>query len=262
MIEGVRKTAFEVAEKAGNQGPVTRADRETDALLKAELTRLVPDAAWLSEETADDPARLTTERVWIVDPLDGTREFVTGVPEYAVAVALVERGEAVLSVVYNPPKDEMFWATRGGGCCAATGNREPGSGKRIAVAEGRALLASRSETKRGEFEPLRAAWDVVPVGSIEYKLALIAAGQGAATVSRGPKWEWDVCAGALLVREAGGIVSEALGGPLRYNRPRPKVAGILAGAPQAYGRLLDAVTRIGTSDRMAELDRDAGQAGP
>lgn len=249
VIEEVRKAAFEVVEKAGDQGPVTRADREADALLKAELMRLVPDAAWLSEETADDPARLAAERVWIVDPLDGTKEFVTGVPEYAVAVALVERGEPVLGVVYNPPKDEMYWALRGEGVRMGGGKREAGS-----VAEGTSLLASRSETKRGEFEPLRASWDVVPVGSIEYKLALIAAGKGSATVSRGPKWEWDVCAGALLVTEAGGRVSEALGGPLAYNRPRPKVAGILAGAPQAYDRLLADVKRIGASDRMAELD--------
>ena len=247
VIEAVRQTAFEVAQK-GDQGPVTRADREADALLKAELRRLVPDAAWLSEETADDPARLAAERVWIVDPLDGTKEFVAGVPEYAVAVALVERGEAVLGVVYNPPKDEMYWAIRGGGTSSGLQLGVPG------VREGSRLLASRSETKRGEFEPLRAAWDVVPVGSIEYKLALIAAGKGAATVSRGPKWEWDVCAGALLVTEAGGRVSEALGAPLRYNQPRPKVAGILAGAPAAYATLLADVRRIGASDRMAELD--------
>jgi myo-inositol-1(or 4)-monophosphatase len=245
VIEDIRATAFEVREKAGDQGPVTRADREADALLKAELRRLVPEAAWLSEETADDPARLGAERVWIVDPLDGTKEFVAGVPEYAVAVALVERGEPVLGAVYNPPRDEMYWAIRGGGTH---------HGLETGVKEGKRLLASRSETKRGEFEPLGASWDVTPVGSIEYKLALIAAGRGAATVSRGPKWEWDVCAGALLIQEAGGKVSEALGGPLAFNRGRPKVAGVLAGAPEAYDRLLDAVKKIGASDRMAELD--------
>ena len=82
---------------------------------------------------------------------------------------------------------------------------------------------------------------------------MVAVGKGAVTVSRGPKHEWDVCAGALLVKEAGGVVSEALGGPLAYNRPRPKVAGILAGAPQAYEWLLDQVRSVGASDRMAEL---------
>ena len=251
VIEDVRRTALHVVEKAGGQGPVTQADREADALLRAELRRLLPEAAWLSEETADDPARLAAERVWIVDPLDGTREFVAGVPEYAVAVALVERGEAVLGVVHNPPKDEMYWAVKGHGTRSGRGTREAGS-----VAEGSRLLASRSEVKRGEFAALRAAWDVAPVGSIAYKLALIAAGNGAATLSRGPKWEWDVCAGSLLVREAGGVVSEALGGVLRYNKPRPKVAGILAGAPAACARLLAQVARIGASDRMAELNGD------
>ena len=101
---------------------------------------------------------------------------------------------------------------------------EGGNGKRETVGEGARLLASRSETKRGEFRPFESNWEVVPVGSIQYKLAMVAVGKGAATGSRGPKHEWDVCAGALLVKEAGGVVSEALGGPLAYNRPRPKVA--------------------------------------
>jgi myo-inositol-1(or 4)-monophosphatase len=258
VIEGVRNTAFEVVHKEGDQGPVTRADREADALLRAELLRLVPDAAWLSEETVDNPARLGAERVWIVDPLDGTKEFVAGVPEYAVAVALVERGEPVLGVVYNPASDEMCSAARGGGAHWGRGKGERGQGKGAAVVEGRRLLASRSETKRGEFEPFRDAWEVVPVGSIQYKLALVAAGKGAATVSRGPKHEWDVCAGALLVAEAGGRVSGALGGPLTYNQQRPKTAGILAGAPAAYATLLTQVRKIGASDRMAELEEEKG----
>ena len=250
VIQEVRGSAMEIAQKGGDQGPVTRADREADALLKAELLKLVP-AAWLSEETADDPARLGAERIWIVDPLDGTKDFVAGIPEYSVAVALVERGEPVLGVVHNPATGEMVWAVRGAGCRSG----ETGNGKRETVGEGSRLLASRSETKRGEFKPFEASWEVVPVGSIQYKLAMVAVGKGAVTVSRGPKHEWDVCAGALLVKEAGGVVSEALGGPLAYNRPRPKVAGILAGAPTAYTKLLGIVKRVGASERMAELDR-------
>jgi len=183
--------------------------------------------------------------VWIVDPLDGTKEFITGVPEYAVAVALVEDGEPVLGVVHNPVTGETFWAERGGGAVL--------NGQPIHVAEGRVVLASRSETKRGEFTPFED-WEVRPVGSIQYKLALVAAGQGAVTWSRGPKHEWDVCAGALIVREAGGLATELAGTPLRYNRPRPKVRGILAGAPQAHARALAELATIGASDRMAELD--------
>ena len=252
IIEAVRRSDMQVAQKSGDAGPVTRADREADALLKSKLLTLLP-AAWLSEETADDRARLSADRVWIVDPLDGTKEFVAGIPEYAVAVALVEHGQPVLGAVHNPVTAQTVWAVRGEGAYVVSDNRAPADAKRVAVTDGNRLLASRSEIKRGEFEPLRSSWEVVPVGSIEWKLALIAMGQAAATVSRGPKHEWDVCAGALLIQEAGGIATEALGDPLMYNRPRPKVAGILAGSHEAHARLLAQVKQIGVSDRMAEL---------
>ena len=177
------RDARQVDRKA-DASPVTQADRDADEVLRSVLLA-ASDAAWLSEETADSPERLSARRVWIVDPLDGTKEFITGVPEYAVAVALVEDGEPVLGVVHNPVTGETFWAERGGGAVL--------NGQPIHVAEGRVVLASRSETKRGEFTPFED-WEVRPVGSIQYKLALVAAGQGAVTWSRGPKHEWDVCA--------------------------------------------------------------------
>jgi myo-inositol-1(or 4)-monophosphatase len=201
---------------------------------------------WLSEETADNPSRLAEGSVWVVDPLDGTKEFVAGVPEYVVAVGLVMDGAPVLGVVHNPRTGDTFWATRGGGAFR--------NGRAIRVAEGSRLLASRSETKRGEFAPF-TEWQVDAVGSIQYKLALIAAGDGAVTLSRGPKHEWDVCAGALIVEEAGGRVTDMFGEPLRYNQPFPKVPGILAGAPEAFARALARLRETGASDRMNELAR-------
>jgi len=96
-------------------------------------------------------------------------------------------------------------------------------------------------------------WQVEHVGSIAYKLGLVAAGQGAVTLSRGPKWEWDVCAGALLVEEAGGVATDVFGAPLRFNQPFPKVKGVLAGAPDARRRALAQVSALGPSDRMNEL---------
>lgn len=243
-IEAVRAQGFSVDSK-GDDGPVTAADRAADALLRERLLALRP-AGWLSEETVDDPSRLARERLWVVDPLDGTKEFVAGVPEYVVAIGLVERGDPVLGVIHNPQTGESYWAARGEGSFR--------DGTRVRVAEGRRLLASRSETRRGEFAPFAEAWDVAPIGSIQLKLALIAAGAGAVTWSRGPKHEWDVCAGAVIVREAGGRVSDMFGQPLRYNQPIPKVPGILAGAPEAYGRALAALQATGASERMAELD--------
>jgi myo-inositol-1(or 4)-monophosphatase len=247
VIQEVAARGFTVEQKGG-EGPVTEADRKADHLLRHSLLEL-ESCGWLSEETADDRSRLGARRVWVVDPLDGTKEFVKRIPEYSVAVALVEDGRPVLGAVHNPSTGGTYWAVRGEG---AFRNGEP-----LRVEEGNRVLASRSEIKRGEFAPFMTDWDVVHVGSIEYKLALVAAGQGGVTLSRGPKWEWDVCAGALIVEEAGGLATDVFGCPLAYNQPFPKVRGILAGAPQAYARALAQIETLGASDRMNEF-RDVG----
>jgi myo-inositol-1(or 4)-monophosphatase len=242
-IQAVRSAGFSVEQK-GDQGPVTQADHAADALLRERLLA-VRKAGWLSEETADNPARLSEPSLWVVDPLDGTKEFVKGLPEYSVAVALVEQGIPRLSAVHNPSTGETFWAERGHGAWC--------DGRRVRVTESLRLLASRSEMRRGEFEPF-GEWELEPIGSIEFKLALVAGGRAAVTLSRGPKHEWDVCAGALLVEEAGGIATDVFGGPLQYNQPFPKVRGVLAGAPEAYARALARIRETGASDRMAEMD--------
>jgi myo-inositol-1(or 4)-monophosphatase len=246
LIERIRQEGFEAMSK-DDKSPVTRADHEADAVLKRKLLGLEP-VAWLSEETADNPDRLRADRLWVVDPLDGTKEFMKGLPEYSVAIALVEAGEPVLGVVHNPATGDTFSAARNLGAFR--------NGKPIRVREGKRLLASRSETKHGEFEPFDEDWQVETVGSIEYKLALVAAGEAALTFSRGPKHEWDVCAGAIIVTEAGGLASDLFGEPLRFNQPFPKVKGILAGAPQAYEAARTQVALVGASDRMDELTDD------
>lgn len=243
VIEQIRAAGFDVREKKG-QGPVTEADHAADALLKERLLAL-ESCGWLSEETADHPDRLSRPRLWVVDPLDGTKEFVQGIPEYSVAVALVEHSAPVLGVVHNPASRVTYWALRGEGAWR--------DGAPIRVGEGDTLLASRSEIKRGEFAGFRQEWDIHHVGSIEFKLAQVAAGEAAVTLSRGPKWEWDVCAGALIVEEAGGIATDVFGGVFQYNQPFPKVRGVLAGAPEAYGRALADVEAMGASDRMNEF---------
>lgn len=242
LVEGVRRDGFDVEEKEG-QGPVTRADRGADDLLRERLTAIRP-GAWLSEESADDPSRADADRVWIVDPLDGTREFVEGVPQYTVAAALLEDGRVEVGVIHNPATDETFHAVRGSGTYR--------DGERVATRDGGELLASRTELSRGEFEPFRSEWEIRPTGSTQYKLALVAAGDASATFSRGPKWEWDVCAGALLVSEAGGRCTELPGTDLGYNKPFPKVRGMLAGAPEAYRRLRQRIEEVGPADRMRE----------
>ncbi len=258
LVESVRDIVARAAAEiraVANQGdgavslkddlsPVTEADRRSDALLRGELLSLLP-VAWLSEETADTSDRLAARRVWVVDPLDGTKEFIAAIPEYVIAVALIEDGVPVLGVVHNPASDEVFWAVRGEGAYK--------NGSPIGVRDGPRMLASRSERKRGEFEQLEDGWEIVTMGSIQYKLALVGAGEAGVTLSRGPKHEWDVAAGAMIIEEAGGRVTDMYGGPLWYNQPFPKVRGIVAGAPATYVRVLGELGEMGASERMGEL---------
>ena len=209
--------------------PVTHADLASDRAIQRRLRAAFPGDALLSEETLSDPARLENPRVWIVDPLDGTKEFIQRIPEFAVSIALVERGEPVVGVIANPIQDVTLWAAHGGGCFR-DGRRVEVS--RCAELASAVVIASRTEISRKQFEPY-AGWfkEIRPVGSIAWKLACIASGEGDLNISVAPKNEWDVCAGDLLVREAGGAYLDFAGSPRRYNQ-----ADTLIGAGMAAGR--------------------------
>jgi myo-inositol-1(or 4)-monophosphatase len=235
-------TELAVREKGPDQ-PVTQADLEADALLRAELLGPRPDYGWLSEESADSPDRLGRRRVWIVDPLDGTRSFIAGRPEFSVSIGLVEDGAVVAGVVFNPARAELYRAVRGAGAFVDL----PGDAtRRLQVRVERpgtnvptlTVLASRSEIRAGAFDPVPEGWTVQPLGSTAYKMAYVAAGRADGFVSRGPKSEWDVCAGALLVREAGGRVTDAAGAERAFNRANPEMQGIVATNGTAHGILL------------------------
>lgn len=189
--------AFAVREKSPDN-PVTEADLAADRFLHRRLGELLPEAGWLSEETADHPARLEREQIWVVDPLDGTKEFVMGVPEFSISAALAAAGQPVLAVIYNPVTGEMFSGAAGHGV-KLNGVPVAVSGRQTLV--GAMVDASRSERLRGEFAPFEAGLALRTVGSIAYKLARVAAGLSDATWSRGPKHEWDICGGVLLVQE-------------------------------------------------------------
>jgi myo-inositol-1(or 4)-monophosphatase len=211
-------------EHKDNYDPVTIADFEVDSLLKETLLSSFPDDGWLSEETRDNPKRLPKKRVWIVDPIDGTKEFVQQIPEYSVSVALVDDGQPVVGMVYNPSRDEIFTAIKGQGAWL---NGEPI--KVIPELNGQpSILASRSEIKRGEFESFEPLSEVIPTGSIAYKLALVAAGRADSTFSLGPKNEWDIAAGVLLVQEAGGYVSDKFDRSFTFNQANTLVDSIVA----------------------------------
>jgi myo-inositol-1(or 4)-monophosphatase len=237
------RNSFSVTDKAPDN-PLTDADLAADRLLRQRLLALLPEAGWLSEETVDQPDRLDKELVWVVDPLDGTKEFVLGIPEFTVSVALVERGKPLLAVIYNPPTGELYHAYRGQGL--TFNGRAQGTSPRRELA-GAAIDASRSERKRGEFEPFEEALAIRTVGSIAYKLARVAAGQADATWSRGPKNEWDICAGALLVQEGGGRCVDLEDRPFTFNRPWPKVNGIIADNGHLHGQVLAALAPYGAA---------------
>jgi myo-inositol-1(or 4)-monophosphatase len=228
------QASFSVADKSPDN-PVTDADLAADDLLHERLTALLPESGWLSEETADDPDRLSRRFVWVVDPLDGTKEFVLGVPEFTVSVALVKEGQPFLGVILNPATGELYFAQRGEGTYF---NHQPSQASARQRLPGALIDASRSERKRGEFEPFENMVTLRTMGSIAYKLARISAGQADATWSRGPKNEWDICAGALLVEEAGGRCVDLDGRPFTFNQPFRKVNGIIATNGPLYEQVI------------------------
>jgi myo-inositol-1(or 4)-monophosphatase len=225
--------AIETEYKIGHD-PVTEADRALDAVLRKELLR--EGEGWLSEESVDDPIRLKHSRVWVVDPLDGTREFVKGIPEFCCSIGFVENGRPVAGGIYNPATNETFLGSVGSG---VTYNGKPAQPSQRKTLDGALVLASRSEVKRGEWKPFEnASFKIRPMGSVAYKLALVSAGLADITFTLTPKNEWDVVAGAALVQSAGGFVSTLEKTNLTANRRDPLLSGLLASGPFLKDELL------------------------
>jgi myo-inositol-1(or 4)-monophosphatase len=219
--------------KAGHD-PVTEADRSVDAILRKELLR--DGEGWLSEESVDDLSRLAKDRVWVVDPLDGTREFVAGIPEFCVSVAMVQNGRPVAGGICNPATNEVFLGAVDSG---VTYNGKPAQASQRASLDGALVLASRSEMKRGEWKQFEdAGFKIRPMGSVAYKLALVSAGLADVTFTLTPKNEWDVAAGAALVQSAGGFVSTLENSALQCNKKSPLISGLLAGGTLLREELL------------------------
>jgi myo-inositol-1(or 4)-monophosphatase len=234
ILQGYFRDGGYQIDSKGKNNPVTTADFEADAELKQILREAFPTYGWLSEETVDNDDRLTAERVWIVDPLDGTKEFIKGIPEFVVAIALAERGVPVMGVSYNPIKDELFWGVRGAGCHL---NDKIVTVSETAALEHSTILASRSETARGEWKAYEGRVTVRAIGSVAYKLALVAAGQADATFTLTPKSEWDIASGVALIIAAGGRVTDLYGGPIEFNRRDVKTPGFVASNGHLHAQL-------------------------
>ena len=218
----------------GAFGPVCAADIEVDGFLKRELGQLLPAAGWLSEETADDPARLDKDLIWVVDPIDGTRDFIRGRAGWAISVALVSAGRPLIGLLYAPARDEFWSATAGKG----------------AWLNGRAISAS----KRTRFAGARVPADtlmkhdqdlqiVEKPNSIALRIAMVSDNRADLVATLRWGFEWDVAAATLIAREAGARVSDAFGQPFVYNKRDPRAFGLLVSAPaihdSAVARLAD-----------------------
>ena len=235
----------------GKDNPLTEADLAVDRLLHRELLGACPDFGWLSEETLDDASRLAREWVWVVDPIDGTKEFLQKVPHWTISVGLVHQGRPVLGVVFNPVEDLLVAGAKGHG---VTVNDRPAEMSRKSELQGAHLVGSRSEQKRGEFDSVKDLYRFEAVGSIAYKMALLAIGRCDIYYTLSPKHEWDICAGHFLVEEAGGKVCQKDGSEILYNCPQAKYRSVVAANPVLHPLLLERLR-----DEPLSPDRHARQ---
>lgn len=239
-LRAQHERGFRVWNKEPNQ-PVSDIDLAVDDRLRAVLGAILPDAAWLSEETVDDPARLSARALWCVDPIDGTRDFVAGRDGWAVSVALVIDGAPRFGLLYAPAQDALWLAGVGEG---ATRNGDPVEALPRDTFPGARVPADRLPREDADLSM------VAKPNSIALRMAMVA--NGSADLVATLRWgaEWDVAAAALIVAEAGGVVTDAFGAPLAFNKPAPDAFGLIACAPGIHAA---AVARL--ADRAAQLGR-------
>lgn len=225
----------DVTDKPDGAGPVTAADLAVNAMLEGFLQAARPDYGWLSEETEDNSARLDTKRQFIIDPIDGTRAFISGSNDWAHSLAVAEGGRPIAAAVYLPMRDMMFAAKIGGGA-ALNGRPIQATDPQLDAAT---LLGAKPNFeprfwKGGVLPPIKRAFR----SSLAYRLCLAAEGQFDGMMTFRPSWEWDIAAGALIMNEAGATVTDQMGAALRFNNPHPQVPGVLAAGAQLHASLL------------------------
>lgn len=223
----------------GDGSPLTVTDTQCNTFLKSELMKLLPDAGWLSEESIEDASRLTKKLVWVVDPLDGTKEFIRKIPELAISIGLVENGSVIAGAVLNPITQEggvalmgskpIFWGF------PVSANRNVNSLSQVCVS------LSRTEIDDGSVGPYMGLFGkTVPIGSVAYKLLRVAAGVEDLTFSVQPKSEWDICGGVGLLQAVGKNYERLDQQKLTFNQ---KSTRIPSGAVAGPKKLVDLVHR-------------------
>lgn len=223
-------------DKPGEQGPVTEADLAVNAVLERELRSARPDYGWLSEESDDSGARLEQDKLFIIDPIDGTRSFIDGSNSWAHSIAVAQAGQITAAVVLLPARDLLYAAALGQG---ATLNGQPISVSDQAGVNGASVVAARPN-----YAPEKWVNGTVPEvkrvyrPSLAYRLSLVAQGRFDAMLTLRDSWEWDIAAGALILTEAGATVTDMHGDALWFNNPHPQVKGVVAAGAALHSDLI------------------------
>jgi myo-inositol-1(or 4)-monophosphatase len=240
LAQELRGAGLETAFKEGDS-PVTNADLATDELIKRLLMSARPDYGWLSEETADDPARRSRRRLFVVDPIDGTRAFIKNRPWWAVSVAVVEDDRPIAGVVFAPDLDETFTAQIGRG---ALRNGEPIRASEQAVVEGCGMVGDARMFAHPAWPRPWPQMRIEARNSTAYRLCAIAEGSFDATLALVAKFDWDLAAADLIAREAGAFVGDHLGRPFAYNGLKPAQPSLVCAAPRLAPLILERVRHI------------------
>jgi myo-inositol-1(or 4)-monophosphatase len=233
---------LEVGHKPDDAGPVTQADYAVDRALREALTAARPGYGWLSEETRDTPDRLNRDRVFIVDPIDGTRSFVKGESTWAHSLAVVDQGVVTQGVVYLPEMDLMYSADRTQGAFC---NGDPLSVSDVSDIHAARVLATKPNMDQIHWRDAVPDFARSHRPSLAYRLCLVAQGRYDAMLTFRPSWEWDIAAGALILSEAGATVTDRKGEALRFNNVVPQTAGVVGAGAELHEKIAERLVYTG-----------------
>ena len=232
-----KTSSYDIRDKSFDN-PVTTADHEANQVIKDILFKDTITYGWLSEETVDSKERLKKDYIWVIDPIDGTKEFIEGVPQFSISIALAYKGDPIIGVIYNPASKEMFSSCKDMGTFY---NQEPV--KCLQSNTELTALVSRSEVKRGMWENYTKNFKKLkPVGSVAYKLGLVGAGKADIFITLRPKNEWDICAGHCIINESGGMLVDLYGKSIKYNQEITRIKpGLISGAKNYVDSILSII---------------------
>ncbi len=218
------KKEISVKYKSKDQ-PVTNADIAIDSFLKAFFKKETPSFGWVSEETEDNKSRFTSDYFWCLDPIDGTRSYINGKPEYTISLALINKNQPIMGYILNPETKELFFAKKNNGAFC--------NGKKIHVKKNQNIDSSKYGISSSEVAKLEKynffdKQNIIQMGSIAYKIALVAKGQIDVAISFTKKNDWDLAASDLILKEAGGIITNISGKKIVYNSNLMKIESVIA----------------------------------